>query len=100
MSNKLGRISTKISNALAHPLDPSNPNDYPEVVRNTSGVDLPAPIDNQTAYVNGTGDFYALDAYTPQFASPATGGIADCAANTSDPFFPTCATLSNAQLNG
>lgn len=119
-----GRISTKISSTLALPLDPSNPDDveaanryqdfqlgimtnplylgqqYPEIVRNTSGVDLPALTDDEIAYVNGTCDFYALDAYISQFASPAPEGISACASNTSDPLFPTCATLSNTQLNG
>jgi beta-glucosidase/6-phospho-beta-glucosidase/beta-galactosidase len=120
-----GRISTKIASTLALPLDPSNPDDveaanryqyfqlgimsnplylgqpYPEVVRNTPGVDVPALLsDDEIAYINGTCDFYTVDAYISQFASPAPGGIAACAANTSHPLFPTCATLSNTQLNG
>lgn len=119
-----GRISTKIASTLALPLDPSNPDhveaanryqdfqlgvmsnplylgeQYPEVVRHTSGVDLPALSDDEIAYINSTCDFYAVDAYISQFASPAPGGIAACAANTSDPLFPTCASLSNIQLNG
>lgn len=122
--NGTGRISTKLANTLALPLDPSNPDDveaatryqdfqvgimsnplylgtdYPEVVRNTSGVNLRVLTDNEIAYINGTSDFYAVDAYISQFASPAPGGIAACAANTSDPLFPTCATVSNIQLNG
>lgn len=122
--NGTGRISTKLANTLALPLDPSNPDDveaatryqdfqvgimsnplylgkdYPEVVRNTSGVNLRALTDDEVVYVNGTSDFYAVDAYISQFASPAPGGIAACAANTSDPLFPTCAIVSNIQLNG
>lgn len=73
---------------------------YPEVVLNTPGVNLTALSDDDLAYINGTSDFYAVDAYISQFATPAPGGIAACAANTSDPLFPTCATLSNTQLNG
>lgn len=120
-----GRISTKLANNLALPLDPSNPEDveaanryqdfvlsimsnplflgqtYPETVRITPGINLRALSDDEITYINGTCDFYAIDAYISQFASaPAPGGIAACASNTSHPLFPTCTTLSNTQLNG
>lgn len=124
-----GRLSMKLANVLAVPRDLSSPADveaalryqdfvlgilsnpiylgrqYPDSVLNTPGVNLTALTDEQIAYIHGTADFYALDPYTAQFASaPPTvatgGGIAGCAANTSDPLWPECASLTFIQNNG
>lgn len=121
--NGTGRVSTKLANNLAVPLDPSNPDDvqaalryqdfhlgvmsnpiylgeqYPASVLNTPATNVTALTDEQIAHIVGTSDFYAVDPYVAQFASPPPdpGG---CPSNVSDPLWPECVTLSNTQLNG
>lgn len=120
--NGTGTVNAKFSNLLAVPLDPSNPDDvdaalryqdfhlgimsnpiflgaqYPANVLATVESNLTALTDEQLAYINGTSDFYGVDPYVAQFASPAPD--AGCSLNASDPHWPECVVLSNTQLNG
>lgn len=118
-----GRITTKFANNLAVPLDPTNQADvavarryqdfilgimsnplflgeqYPEEVLSTPRVNLTALTDTQIASIHGRIDFWAFDPYVAQFASPAPD-YESCLSNSSNPLWPSCATLSNVQANG
>ncbi|KAF6838416.1 beta-glucosidase [Colletotrichum plurivorum] len=119
-----GKLTMKFANNLALPLDPSNPDDvaaahryqdfiigimgnplflgrqYPDVVLNTPNINLPPLTDAQIATINGTMDYWAFDPYGAQYATSPPGGHAACAANSSDPLWPSCATLGTTQANG
>ncbi|MCJ1245841.1 hypothetical protein MMC30_003045 [Trapelia coarctata] len=74
--------------------------DYPASVLSTTGINLTSLSTEDRAYFNGTVDFHSVDPYTAQFAYPPPNGIAACAANTSDPHYPTCVITTNVQANG
>lgn len=84
-----------------------NDGDYPESMRNTLGDILPTFTEEEKALIRGSADFYAIDGYTavsilaPRATSNVTdslqyyvaappNGIEACAANSSDPNYPTC----------
>ncbi|KAH8659805.1 beta-glucosidase [Xylariales sp. PMI_506] len=118
------RITLKLANNLAVPLDPSNEShieaslryqdfllgiianplflgeQIPDSVLSTPGFKITALSDEDIAYVNGTADFWAFDPYVAQFASPPPEGIEACAANSSNPLWPTCVVTSSTQENG
>lgn len=118
-----GRITMKFANNLAVPLDLGNKADvdvalryqdfilgimatplflgqqYPADVLATPGVNLTALTDDQIASIHGRIDFWAFDPYVAQFASPAPEYDL-CVSNSSNPLWPSCATLSNVQANG
>lgn len=122
--NVLELTTFRFANNLALPLDGANPSDqavasryqdfilgvmgnpifrgmnYPEVVLNTPNLNLTALTDEELGYINGTADFWAFDPYTSQFATSPPMGVEACAANSSDPLYPTCAVLTNVQSNG
>ncbi|KAF3007350.1 hypothetical protein E8E14_008357 [Neopestalotiopsis sp. 37M] len=122
--NGTARISTKFANNLAVPRDPSNASDVeaslryqefilgimanpiflgqqiPQVVLDTPGINLTAMTDEEIAYINGTADFWAFDPYVAQYAWTPDGGIEACAANSSDPLWPTCVETGTSQQNG
>lgn len=50
--------------------------------------------------IKGSCDFYAIDGYTGYVASGLPNGSAACAANASDPNFPTCAGSSSLAPDG
>lgn len=123
-----GQVSLKLVNLAAMPRDMTNQDDieaalryqdfdlgimsnpmflgeqYPESVLSTTGLNMTALTDDELAWINGTADFYAIDPYVAQFASPPTAydntTIAACAANTSHPLWPKCVDLSYTQRNG
>ncbi|KAI9332459.1 beta-glucosidase [Zopfochytrium polystomum] len=119
-----GRISFKVSNLLAVPLDTSNPDDVaaalryqefvagvmsrpvflgeqiPSVVLNTPGLSISPLSAEDLALIKGTADFFAFDPYVAQFATAPPNGCAACAANKSDPLWPSCVELSYVQRNG
>lgn len=123
-----GQVSLKLVNLAAIPRDITNQDDieaalryqdfdlgimsnpmflgeqYPESVLNTTGLNMTALTDDELAWINGTADFYAIDPYVAQFASPPTSydntTIAECAANTSHPLWPKCVDMSYTQRNG
>ncbi|KAE8144486.1 glycoside hydrolase superfamily [Aspergillus avenaceus] len=121
--NGTGQITVKFANNLAVPLDVqknthvaaahryqdillgimSNPlflgTQYPDAALTTANLMTPL-TDDQLKRINGTVDFWSFDPYTAQYASPPPQGTEACAANTSDPLWPTCVTLSNIQANG
>lgn len=72
---------------------------YPDVAINTPGVIEPV-TDDQLKHIHGKIDFWSFDPYTAQYSSPLPQGTEACASNSSDPFWPTCVTLSNVQANG
>ncbi|KAI3550641.1 beta-glucosidase A [Colletotrichum filicis] len=122
-----GKITMKFANNLAVPLDPGNPDDiaasyryqdfilgimsnplflgnqFPEVVLNTPKMNATltkALTDEQLAHINGTMDYWAFDPYGAQYATNPPGGYEACAANSSDPLWPSCVTLTTIQANG
>ena len=119
-----GKITLKFANNIAIPQDPTNSShieaalryqdfilgiegnplflgkDYPETVLSTAGINLTSLSASDLAYFNGTVDFLSIDPYTAQFALPPPNGIAACAANRSDPYYPTCVVTANVQANG
>jgi len=122
--NGTGLITIKFANNLAVPLDATNPEDtraalraqdfgvgvlgnpiylgitYPSEVQNTTGTNLLPLSDEELSYINGTSDFFSFDPYTTGFATSPPGGIDACAANTSDPLWPTCVVNTNVQKDG
>ena len=118
-----GRITMKFGNLLAVPLDPSktshvaaahryqdflmaiigNPlflgKQYPSEVLNTPHVNLKALTADEISSIHGRADFFAVDPYVAQFASPVEEMEA-CMHNSSNPLWPTCTVLTNVQANG
>ncbi|KAI9332458.1 beta-glucosidase [Zopfochytrium polystomum] len=119
-----GLVTFKLANLASVPLDTSNPDDVaaalraqefsvgimsrpvflgeqiPSVVLTTPGLAISPLSADDLALVHGTADFYAVDAYVAQFASAPPAGYAACAANKSDPLWPSCAVQGNVQKNG
>jgi beta-glucosidase/6-phospho-beta-glucosidase/beta-galactosidase len=122
-----GQISMKFGQRLGVPLDLNNPADIeasiryqdftmgimgnpvylseqiPESVLSTTDLDIQTLTNDEVAYIHGTADFFALDAYVVQFAAvpmEVMEVIVACAANSSDSSWPSCATLSFQQSNG
>ncbi|PYI14686.1 beta-glucosidase [Aspergillus violaceofuscus CBS 115571] len=118
------QITLKFANNLALPLDPTNSThtasaqryqafilgimgnplllseQIPSEVLSTPNITIEALTSEELATVKNTVDFISIDPYTAQFASPAPEGIEACAANSSHPLWPSCATLTNVQANG
>jgi beta-glucosidase/6-phospho-beta-glucosidase/beta-galactosidase len=119
-----GRITLKFAKSIAVPLDPTNSSDvqaalryqdftlgieanplflgenYPSSVLSTTGINLTALSPANLSYINNTIDFFSWDPYTAQFATAPPNGIDACAANISDPLYPTCVVATNIQANG
>ncbi|KAK5137436.1 hypothetical protein LTR08_009015 [Meristemomyces frigidus] len=74
--------------------------DYPASLRNTLGDLLPNFTAAQSAMVLGSCDFFAIDGYTTDIIAAPPGGIATCAANSSDPNYPTCIMQSQVTASG
>jgi len=74
--------------------------DYPASLRNTLGDLLPNFTAAESAMVLGSCDFFAIDGYTTDVISAPQNGIAACAANSSDPNFPTCVKQSQVTASG
>ncbi|KAK6836818.1 hypothetical protein PG987_007313 [Apiospora arundinis] len=73
--------------------------DYPEAFKMTIPDYVPL-TEADLEYINGTADFLGIDPYTATVVSPPSYGIAACAANTSDPFFPYCVNQSTTTTTG
>ncbi|KAJ5885487.1 CAZyme family GH1 [Penicillium taxi] len=72
---------------------------YPDSILNT----LPGtkPLNSsELAYINGTSDFFGIDAYTATVVSPADGGIESCAKNSSNSLFPYCVKQETTNIYG
>ncbi|KAK5132114.1 hypothetical protein LTR08_000365 [Meristemomyces frigidus] len=119
-----GLITLKFANNLAVPLDHTSPDDlraalryqdfilgaignpiflgenYPAEILNTAGLDLEPLSSTELAYINGTADYISVDPYTTGFATSPPNGIDACAANISDPLWPTCVVGTNVQQDG
>lgn len=119
-----GLVTIKFANNLATPLDSTNPEDtraalryqdyilgimanpiflgenYPSEVLSATGINLTALTSEELAYINGTSDFWSFDPYVAGFATSPPGGIDACAANISDPLWPTCVVNTNVQQDG
>lgn len=54
----------------------------------------------QKEMIKGSCDFYAIDDYTGYVATGIDGGSAACAANSSNPNFPECASSSSLGAEG
>ncbi|KAK3115684.1 hypothetical protein LTR53_004747 [Teratosphaeriaceae sp. CCFEE 6253] len=74
--------------------------DYPASLKDTLGDLLPEFTQEQKDLIKGSADFYALDGYTANVAAAPPNGIAACAANSSDPNFPSCAVTAIVQPDG
>src|ERR1700749_1785191 len=73
--------------------------DYPTSYKTTIPDYVPLTTAD-LAYLKGTADFLGIDPYTATVVSAPSYGIAACAANTSDPFFPYCVNQSTITTNG
>ncbi|CAL5868200.1 uncharacterized protein PFLUO_LOCUS2424 [Penicillium psychrofluorescens] len=118
-----GKITIKFANNLAVPLDPTNPThthaalryqnfllgimgnplflgkQYPEDVLNTPNLNLTALTVDEISSIHGKIDFWSLDPYVSQYASP-TEDMEACVHNSSNPLWPSCVLLTNVQANG
>ncbi|KAK0253419.1 hypothetical protein B0A54_06506 [Friedmanniomyces endolithicus] len=74
--------------------------DYPASLRSTLGDLLPTFTQAEKDMIKGSADFYALDGYTANVAAAPPNGIAACAANASDPNYPTCAVTATTYADG
>lgn len=72
----------------------------PATVLNTTGINITAYTPEQIALFNGTIDFFSFDPYSAQYVYAPPGGVAACAANTSDPLWPTCVVTTNVAADG
>ena len=118
-----GKITMKLANTLAMPLDPSNMShvsaalryqdftlgivgnplflgkQFPTDTLMTPNINLLPLTDGEITWLHGKIDFFAVDPYISQYAYPAPD-IEDCMKNTSNPLWPTCVILTNVQANG
>lgn len=116
-------MSLKFNDNFGVPQDPSNPShvaaakhfndfqlatfanpiflgiDYPDAYKMTIPDYVPLTAAD-LAYINGTADWFGVDPYTATVVKPPSYGIAACAANTSDPFFPYCVNQSTLNTWG
>jgi beta-glucosidase/6-phospho-beta-glucosidase/beta-galactosidase len=74
--------------------------DYPASLRNTLGDLLPNFTAAQSAQILGSCDFFAIDGYTTDVISAPPNGISACAANTSDPNYPSCIVQKQITASG
>ena len=74
--------------------------DYPASLRNTLGDLLPNFTAAQSNIVLGSCDFFAIDGYTTDVLAAPPGGITACAANSSNPAYPSCVVQSQITANG
>ncbi|KAF2083795.1 glycoside hydrolase family 1 protein [Saccharata proteae CBS 121410] len=68
-------------------------------MKDTLGNILPSLTDEQKEMIKGSCDFFVVDPYLSFYVSGAANGIAACAANSSDPNWPTCADFVPELLN-
>jgi beta-glucosidase/6-phospho-beta-glucosidase/beta-galactosidase len=74
--------------------------DYSPMVKETLGSFLPNFTQAEKDLIKGSCDFFAIDAYTGYLATAVSGGSAACAANSSHPAFPECASSSSLAADG
>ncbi|RMY16182.1 hypothetical protein D0868_00476 [Hortaea werneckii] len=73
--------------------------DYPDIFKLSLPDYVPLSAED-LEYMNGTADYFAVDAYTATIISSSPGGIQECARNQSDPLFPSCVLTSTVDSNG
>ncbi|WPG97496.1 glycoside hydrolase family 1 protein [Acrodontium crateriforme] len=119
-----GQITMKFANNLALPLDSTNPNDtvaalryqdyilgligypiflgqnFPQSILSTTSINLTALTESELSYIKDTADYFAFDPYTAGFATSPPGGIEACAADPTNPLWPTCVLGTNVQQDG
>ena len=119
-----GKITMKFANNLAIPLDTSNEADVaaalryqdfslgimnnplflgtqiPETVLTTTGILIDPLTDAQIKLMYGKIDFFSFDPYSAQYVSAPPEGIAACAADPTNPLWPTCVLNNNVDANG
>jgi beta-glucosidase/6-phospho-beta-glucosidase/beta-galactosidase len=119
-----GKITMKFANNLAIPLDTSNEADVaaalryqdfslgimsnpmflgtqiPATVLKTTGIQIDALTEAQLALIHGKIDFFSFDPYSAQYVAAPTEGIDACAADPSNPLWPTCVVSTNVDANG
>lgn len=74
--------------------------DYSAMLKETLGDMLPVFTEQEKEMIKGSCDFFAIDAYTGYLATSIKGGSAACAANSSNPNFPECASSSSLATDG
>jgi hypothetical protein len=70
------------------------------MIKQTLGSLLPNFTQAEKDMIKGSCDFFAIDAYTGYLATAVEGGSAACAANSSHPAFPECASSSSLGADG
>jgi hypothetical protein len=70
------------------------------MIKETLGSLLPSFTQAEKDLIKGSCDFFAIDAYTGYLATAIPGGSAACAANSSHPAFPECASSSSLAADG
>ncbi|EIW84621.1 glycoside hydrolase family 1 protein [Coniophora puteana RWD-64-598 SS2] len=65
--------------------------DWPPIVKETLPESwLPRFTEAEMQLINGSADFFAIDAYASQYIAAPPEGITACQANMSDPAYPAC----------
>ncbi|KAL4802078.1 glycoside hydrolase superfamily [Aspergillus unguis] len=105
-----GKISLKLANNYATPLDIQNPDDiaaanrvqemYIDAFANPIYLGKQYPDCEELAYLANTADFFAIDSYTTVLATQPEGGIQECAGNQSHPLWPVCVESSSITQTG
>jgi len=72
----------------------------PESVLNTSQIPITALTEAQLSLIHGKVDFFSFDPYSAQFVTSPPGGVDACAADPSNPLWPTCVVTTNVAANG
>jgi beta-glucosidase len=70
------------------------------MLKETLGDMLPVFTQEEKEMIQGSCDFFAIDAYTGYLASSIPSGSAACASNSSHPDFPECASSSSLATDG
>ncbi len=64
--------------------------DYPKYLKEYVSTFLRPFTDAEKAFINGTSDVFAQDAYASNFVMAPDRGIAACTSNSSHPLYPSC----------
>lgn len=114
----------KFANNLAIPLDTNNTADVaaalrtqdfslgimnnplflgtqiPATVLNTTGIQIDPLTEDQIDLIHGKIDFFSFDPYSAQYVTTPPEGVDACAADPTNPLWPTCVVLTNVAANG
>ena len=72
----------------------------PSTVLHTTGIQIDALTKAQLKLIHGKIDFFSFDPYSAQYVAAPPEGVEACAADPTNPLWPTCVVTSNIDASG